>query len=113
MSDLTLRQAWRIQDQSWQLDVSSDSDIPYRDAEQIVLAIRRRQLVNHLPTQIGFLRLNTAVPEIDADEIRHISRYKSEAAVYEVRTGQAAGFVLQVRIVDDRVELQNYGTWIA
>jgi hypothetical protein len=110
--NLTQRQAWRIQDHDWHLDVSTDPKVPYRDAEQIVLAIRHGQLINRLPTSIGPLRLNVAMPDIDLDEDTYISSYKSEVGTYEVRTGRAGGLLLRVKVFDSGVELQNYGTWL-
>jgi len=96
-SDLTKRQGWRIVDQDWHFDVSTEPNVPHRDAEQIVLAIYRRQLVNALPTTVGPLRLNVSMPaDIDANEITCISQSKSEVGAYEVRTGQASGLLLQV-----------------
>jgi hypothetical protein len=110
--DLTSRQAWRIEDHDWHLDVSTDPKVPYQDAERIVLAIRRGQLINRLPTSIGPLKLSGAMPDIDLDGDTYISSYKSEVGTYEVRTGRAVGLVLRVKVLDSAVELQSYGTWI-
>ena len=113
-SDLTWREAWRIQDQSWHLDVFAEPNIPYTDVENIVLSIRRGQLVNRLPTRIGPLRLNPEIPDIQADEITRISRYKSELDTYEVSTSTgASGWVLRIKIVSDLVELQSVSSWIS
>jgi hypothetical protein len=108
-ADLEQREAWRIQDGDWHLDVPVETGLPYADAEQIVLAIRRGQLVDRLPTSIGPLTLNAAMPEIDLTEITRINKTVSG---YEVRTGRATGFVLRLRITGSAVELYSYSTWI-
>ena len=56
--DLERREAWGIQDGDWHLDVPVEPGIPFSDVEQIVLAIRRRQLVNRLPASVGPIKLN-------------------------------------------------------
>ena len=107
--DLERREAWSIQDGDWHLDVPVGPGTPFTDVEKIVLAIRRRQLVNRLPTSVGPIKLNTEMPAIDLDEITRIEKNSSG---YEVRTGRAAGLILRVRIVDANVELYSYATWI-
>lgn len=107
--DLKRREAWSIQDGDWHADVPVEPGIPFGDVEQIVLAIRHRQLVNRLPTSVGSIKLNTAMPEIDAAEITCIEK---DSSGYEIRTGRASGLILRVRIVGANVEIYSYATWI-
>jgi len=108
--DIERQEAWAIEDGDWQFTVPVELGVPYADVEQIVLAIRRQQLINRLPTSIGPLRLNPVMPEIDPTEITWIRKTVSG---YEVRTGRANGIILGVRIVNGTVELFSYGTWMA
>ena len=108
-ANLERREAWHIQDGDWYLDVPVEAGLSYADVQQIVLAIRRGQLVNRLPASIGPLTLNRAIPEIDPTEITRISKTTSG---YEVWTGRATGYILQLRVIGSAVELYSYSTWI-
>ena len=107
--DLVRREAWNIQDGNWSLDVPVEPGLPFNDIEQIVLAIRHDRLVNRLPEYLAAIRLNTGIPRIDPAEITGITRTSSG---YEVREGRRGGLILRVRIVDGKVEIFGYGTWL-
>jgi hypothetical protein len=111
-TDISRREQWRVRDGGWHVDVYFADGISYAHTESIVLAIRRATLINRLPTSIGSLRLSPVIPEIDAASISTIMRAGTAAQEYEVRTGVKAGLWLRVRVVDDAVELRNYGSWM-
>jgi hypothetical protein len=111
-TDVSRREQWRVRDGGWHVDVYIADGISYAHTESIVLAIRRATLINRLPTSIGSLRLSTVMPEIDAASISTITRAGTAAQEYEVRTGVKAGLWLRVRVVDDAVELRNFGSWM-
>ena len=47
------RERWRVRDGSWNIDIDLSADVPYEDAVTIVLAVRRRQLVDARPAALG------------------------------------------------------------
>ena len=102
-SSLEEREAWRVRDGAWHVDVRFD-DVPYADAERIVLAIRQRVLVSRLPSAIGPLTLDTTIPDIDASTVTYIGRSPTASGRYLVHTARG---VLNVAISDDRVELHD------
>ena len=75
-AELSVEESWRISDGSWFIDLRLGPGVPYGDAERIILAIRRRALVNRVPSFIGPLRLDTVMPSIDATEVRSIGKGK-------------------------------------
>jgi hypothetical protein len=105
ITSVTQRQTWRVQEQGWFIDVSTDTNVTYRDAERIVLAIRGGKLVNPL-------NLSTAML-IDANEITYISQHGPEVSTFEVHTGRASGLLLRVKVAGDIVELQELLHWMA
>ena len=110
-ANITQREVWRIQDGVWHVDVEIGEGVPYDAAERIVLAVRRRELINRRPDHLGALKLNIDIPEVDPAGIFRIERAKSDpAGFYDVNTGSGWGFVLRVRIVDHKVELHDVAT---
>ena len=112
-SDLVKMETWRINDGKWHVDVFLEPDVPYSDAELIVLAIRRGRLVNCQPKPTGPIKRSTDMPHLDADSISLILKIRNGVREYEVHTGELSGAILRVRIVDGNVELHSYGTWMA
>ena len=92
----------RIHDGDWHVDLELDEDVPYRDAERIVLALRHKTLVNRVP---GSQRA-----DIDPDLITSIQKPTGKPeGEYTVTAGSASrGVVFSIAIVDDRVELRGY-----
>jgi hypothetical protein len=113
-SDLGERETWRIEDGEWARDLYLGPDLPYPDAVTIVRAIRRRGLVNRLPSNVSFgpLKMTKSIPEIDPDDIGAITKSQIVPGEYVVRTGSDSGYVLAVRIVDDQVELLSVERWV-
>jgi hypothetical protein len=101
-----------VSDADWFIDVRLGPQVPYEDAERIVLAIRRQVVVNRLPSTIGPLTLDTTMPSIDANDVQSIQKGGSEPGRYEVRTGRTGGLVLDVLVGEGRVELHGLGTWL-
>jgi hypothetical protein len=122
-ADLERRERWRIHDGDWSMDIPVQSGVRFADAEQIVLVIRHKQLVNRVPTVAGPPRLNVTVADINViadinpiadvnpDEISQITRVVSDTGVYEVTIGVGSGVVLRVKIIGNSVELQGYSTF--
>lgn len=106
-------ETWRVEDGDWHVDVFVEPTVSPAAVEQIVMAIRSRTLVNRLPTNVGPLTINPAIPDIDPDDINRISRSSTDASEYEVSTGLAIGLKLKVRIVGDTVELLGVALYIA
>jgi hypothetical protein len=107
--ELIERSLWRVSDGDWHIDVALDAGVPYDSAVVLVLAVRRRTLVNRMPA--GLRRFfGDTLPTIDASDIRTIRR-KQE--VYEVITGERWGTVLLVSIVAGEVIVHNVGSWIS
>jgi len=107
---------WRVRDGGWHVDVHLGKDVPYGDAEIIVRAIRRRDLID----QRGSDNRATALSTIDPAAIASIERPHqgvgtppSPAREYEVRTGEKHGDSLLIRIVEGRVEVHRSGQWIS
>jgi hypothetical protein len=111
-SDLEKREEWRFRDKEWHIDIPLGPEVPYGDAELIVFTIRRGQLINRLPESKGPLNSSSKLPDIKADTITAIKKGSNGIRTYQVRTGQAGGFLLNVRIVGSGVELYWYGMWI-
>lgn len=111
-SEVSAETRWRITDGDWHVDVRYSADATYRDAEQIVVAIRRGQLVNRLPGSLGALKLDTTIPDINADEIIEIDRVGAMRGGYDVRTGIKGGIVLRIVVAGDTVELHGVLSWL-
>ena len=111
-AELSTEEEWRIADGDWFIDTRLGDRVAYDVAKRIVLAIRDNSLVNRLPSSVGLLKLDTTMPQIDASEIRSITVDKSNADMYEVRTGQRAGLVYSIRIRDETIELHGIGSWM-
>jgi hypothetical protein len=103
---------WRVHDGDWQADITLGTNVSYDSATLIVQAVRRRTLVNQIPTVLRRLFGDT-LPVVDASDIRAITRSHREPHVYEVRTGQMHGYVLSVSIVAGQVLVHNIGSWIS
>jgi hypothetical protein len=107
--ELIERSLWRVSDGDWNIDVTLDPGVPYDSAVVLVLAVRRRALVNGMPA--GLRRLfGDTLPTIDASDIRTIRRRQD---VYQVITGERWGTVLSVSIVAGEVIVRNVGSWIS
>ena len=92
---------WRIHDGDWSIDVQLDEGVPYRDAERIVLAIRRGQLINRLPD-------GSKPAQVDAEQITSIQKRNVSGTEYRVTVGLGRrGTVLDVRVAEARVELND------
>jgi hypothetical protein len=118
---------WRLHDGEWQHDVTLDPDVTYEEAKAIVLAIRRRTLVDVRSADIA----KTGPPPIEPEQILSVARFRDEplkrlwpdlyADMYEVRsathedfTGRGGGgHWLQVKIRNGRVELHGWSTWMS
>jgi len=107
-------------------DVALGPDVTYKDAETIVLAIRRRTLVD---VQSGNEIAKVGPPPIDPDQILSVARFDDEptkrrspelygdmylvtSATHEDFTGRGGGgYFLHVKIRNGRVELHGSGFW--
>jgi len=107
-ANLEDREAWRIHDGDWSVDVRLETGVRYSDAELIVRAIRRRELTDRMPTP----DLNRLYPTIDADEIARVRKSDQVPDAYEVWTGEAGGTILTVKIVNGQVELYGFADWM-
>jgi len=99
---------WRIRDGDWHLDVTLDDDVPFRDAERIVLAIRHKEVTDRLPEHGQGTR--ATLPEIDADSITSIQK-RSGRGRSEYWLAAGAGVRAErfsIAIVDGRVELYEH-----
>src|SRR5262245_52308182 len=98
-----VEERWRIRDGDWHVDLVLD-DVPYADAERIVLAIRRKTLVSRLT--------DAAVPDVDENTLTSIQKQAGTAkGTYSVNVGSGPkGSLLSVAVVDGRVELRGYRT---
>ena len=106
---------WRVRDGGWHVDVHLGKDVPYGDAEIVVRAIRRRDLIDQRSSD----NRATALSTIDSAAITNIERPHQgigtpapQPREYEVRTGERGGDSLLVRILDGRVEVHRSGQWI-
>lgn len=106
-SQLAVQESWRVEDGDWFVDVQLGDHVQYGDAERIVLAIRRETLVNRLPISNGPLTLNTAMPDLDANQVCSVVA-GSEPGHFDVRV--SAGQVLTVAVVGEAVELRHIGS---
>lgn len=111
VEDLRRYETWRIEDKDWSVDVRLEPGVSPEAAELIVLAIGRGELVNRLPTTVGPLTIDPAIPDIDPVTITSIKN--TGPSDYEIRTGRAVGLVLTVRIVDGAVELHGVYYYMA
>jgi hypothetical protein len=110
-SHVEKHEEWRIRDNQWHIDVSLGAEVPYSEAELIVLAIRRGKFLNRVRSN-GSLNSNFNPAKVSADTIIAIQRDSTGTRTYEVRTGQGSnGFMLYVKILGKRVELYSYGSW--
>ena len=113
MAEVYRRETWRIEDGGWAKDVPVAPGVPFSDAERIVLAVRRKQLVNRVPAvAVGPLKLNRSLPDINPDDITYIKAFDSDSKAYEVTTGIGGGFTLRLRIVGSEVELTSYSEYM-
>lgn len=111
-ADLAEFGTWRIEDGDWTREIPVlPAGIAFADAERIVLAIRRKQLVNRLPPTSARGNSTPSIPEINPNEITVIRRIETEPSAYEVTTGVASGMSLRVVIVGEAVELRGYSTY--
>lgn len=105
---------WRVRDGGWHVDVHLGKDVPYGDAEIIVRAIRRRDLIDQRSSDNRATTLTTIDPAvITTIERPHegIGTAAPQPRQYEVRTGERGGDSLLVRLVDSRVEVHRSSQW--
>ena len=102
------REAWRVDDKDWYVDVTLSKGVSYKVAERIVVAIHRNDLVDRLPP-------SSSMPIIKANNIRSVTSLGTEADEYEVEIdgGGATGVLLRVRLRNGKVELYQEDVWIA
>jgi len=96
----------------WHVDVRLGEGVSYADAERIVKAIRRKQIVSRLmPREVPAA---IQLPDIDTDTIRSISKSDEDGGRgYSVYTGAGlSGQIFTFRIARGRVELYSVGAWI-
>ena len=108
------RERWRVRDGTWHIDITIGAGVPYEDAVRIVLAIRRRQLVDRRPPAVG---APSPMRYVDLSEVFVLAdpSRPPTPGVYEVMTGKkdvSGGDVLRVRVQDDTVELLLQSLWI-
>jgi hypothetical protein len=102
---------WRVHDGDWHVDVAFDSDVFYDSATLIVRAVRRRTLVNQIPVAFRGVFRDT-LPDVDASDIRSITKDHREPREYVVETGFVQRYVLYVSIVAGQVLVHSVATWI-
>lgn len=116
-SDFTRREKWIIEDDGWRLYVHLPQDppfdVPFEDAEMIVLAIRHDELLNYLPAQSDPFNPNPSYifPEIDPNSITFMIRSRG-LRTYDVYTGTGRGEVFTIKIVNGKAELLSRSMWI-
>ena len=109
------RERWRVRDGTWHIDITMGADVPYEDAVSIVLAIRRRQLVDRRSPAVG---VPSPMRYVDPSEILSIHAYPSRPAtpgLYGVMTGKkgvGGGDALTIRVQDGTVELLDHNRWM-
>ena len=120
--------AWRLRDGDWSRDVTLGPDVTYEEAQTIVLAIRRRTLVDvRSADEIA----KAGPPRIDPDQIFSVARFRDEpmkrrfpelyADMYEVMsathedfTGRGGGgHMVRVKIRNGRVEVHGSFIWMS
>jgi hypothetical protein len=106
---------WRVRDGDWHVDVHLGMGVPYGDAEIIIRAIRRGEVVDERPAADRVRSL----PNIDAGAVTLIERPHQGFGTpaphprdFEVRTGVEGGDSFLMRIVEGRVEVHRSGQWI-
>lgn len=107
VEETTSHEGWRIRDGDAYVDLDASEAVPYRDAERIVLAIKRRQLVNKLtdPKQ--------GMPDLAIWSVRGIAKRGPTPLTYEVSLGGGGGGMnLSVVLADDRVELRAWSQYM-
>jgi hypothetical protein len=116
-SKLYQREEWIIEDDGWRLCVGFSRDVPFdvpfKDAELLVLAIRHDELINRLPAQLDPLNPNPSYifPEIDPGSITRILRSRG-LRTYDVYTGIEMGEVFTIQIMNGKAELLRRSGWI-
>ncbi len=107
---------WSIEDQGWSTEITLGDQVSYETAVQIVLAVRKNELVNEYPVADELERFS-------ADDITGIEVFMPSAntlegdttRTYEVRiqSAEGIGLILKVKIAEGRVELHGISDWIA
>lgn len=97
---------WRIEDGSWFVDLLLDPDVPYADAQRIVLAIRHGTLVNRLPEVSN----NGAMvrPPVQLDnrgQVSSIRRDGPESFEVSYWLGDYLEYAMKVRLSEGQVLL--------
>ena len=109
-SDTSHEERWQIRDgPSWSVYVQLEDGSIYADADAIVKAIRRGELINRIPP-IEFgpdRRLEIPMPSVVANDRMSIWRERSITGGYRVHVD---GAVLTITIVDGRVEVHSAGS---
>jgi hypothetical protein len=106
--------AWRVTDNGWYVDVHLSEGVSFPAVERIVLAIRRQEVVNRLPTIFVGREFHPEMPFIDVSKIRTVKLSAHYPGGYEVWTSDGgAGEVFTFRIEGGVVELHATGQWVA
>ena len=115
-TELRVEENWIIEDNGWRLYVhlSPDApfDVPFEDAELIVLAIRHDELINRLPVESDPFSPNSIFPKIDPSSITFMIRSKG-LRTYDVYTGTGRGEVFTIKVVNGKAELHRRSSWFA
>src|SRR5262245_42445457 len=97
------KERWRIRDGDWYIDVFFSGNVPYDDARAMVLAIRRRALVDRRTGEGA----DRPMPDIDPNRITRIlgGGARDDGPAYSVQKGENLGWELGMTVQNDRVEL--------
>ena len=109
-SDTSHEERWQIRDgTSWSIYVQLEDASMYTDADAIVKAIRRGELINRIPPiELGpGRRLEPSLPSLVADDRMSIWREPRLNGGYRVHVGSV---VLTLTIVNGVVEVHSAGT---
>ena len=105
--ELTAEERWRVSDGDWFVDVQLGTGISYAEAEVIVLAIHRNELIRAPESGASDRRF-------DADNITSIRTVDPITRKFDVEIDNGgSGYDLAVTIRDGKVELYRLGIWIA
>ena len=112
------RERWRVRDGSWNIDIDLGADVPFKDAVTIVLAVRRRQLVDARPAAPG---KSSSLSYVDPNSIMsiqtpHVGLVRpatpgeyTVSTVSQDSSGRAgSGESLTVRVQNGTVELRDH-----
>ena len=103
---------WRVVDADWHIDVALADGVTGSVVDNIVLAMRRQSLVNRTGMP-DFLVRDYARRALGHRSIA-VERHATDESRYEVTTSDdGTGYVLEIRVTGDRVEVDEVGHWDA